>query len=331
MFFLLIIPTSAFALKYKHIVAFGDSLSDHYNLNNYVSEARESMTNGKVWLEYLSQELNVSLDNNAFIGAMTSKHLKDEIQAACDLGQIPQQLGLIGQVEQFIKESHDINADETLFSIWIGSNNLIRYGRGEFGNITPEQMIALAMEDVGVAISKLLEIGATDFIIMNLPDIGKSPWYGSGTPEEVAAATQLAFGYNHALLQTVNLLLKDKPGINLYCFDMVQIMNEIVEKEIFPNTTGTYTVLDEGGFPTDETNGPAENYLFWDGVHPTTKAHEYFAKVVAIRLLHDGYFFLKTELDNAVQQERMKWDLKNDNLIGLEEAIHALKVCSEMK
>ena len=324
---LIVMPASAYALKYKHIVAFGDSLSDHYNLNTYISTAQESMTNGDVWVEYLSRELNATLDNNAFIGAMTRKHLYDNIQAMSDSGTIPQ-MGLNGQIENYIEEAHEFNPNETLFSIWIGSNNLIKFGKGEFGDITPEQMISNAMTDIGEAVTKLLNIGATQYIVMNLPDIGKSPWYGSGTPEQVAAASQLAFGYNDALMYTINQLLMDKPGIKLYCFDMVQIMNEIVEKEIFPNITGSYKVLDEGGYPTEDVNGPAENYLFWDGVHPTTKAHEYFANVVATTVLYDG-FFSQQALDDAVLKERMKWDIKNDNVLGLEEAIHALKICSE--
>jgi len=331
---LLMIPSPAFSLKYKHIVAFGDSLSDHNNLHSYVPDVREAMTNGDVWIEYLARELNASLDNNAFIGAMTRKHLKDDIQALSDNGTIPQ-LGLVSQVDDYIAEQNTFNPDETLFSIWIGSNNLIRYGRDTI-DMTAEQkllaaqvMITAAMTDIGEAVVKLLAIGATQFIVMNLPDIGKSPWYSQGTPEEVAASTFLATSYNDALKATVDQLFLEKPKIKLYCFDMVQVMDEIIKKNIFPITDDTFTVLDEGGFPTDETKGNAEDYLFWDGVHPTTKAHAYFANVVATSVLYDGYYS-KQDLDDAVLQERMKWDVNNDSILGLEEAIHALKKCTEI-
>jgi phospholipase/lecithinase/hemolysin len=323
----IMLPSSAFALKYKHIVAFGDSLSDHYNLKTYFDTTPEAMTNGDVWIEYLSRELNATLDNNAFIGAMTRKHLNDDIQSASDSGAIPQ-LGLIGQIDNYMNEANEFNPDETLFSIWIGSNNLIKYARGGFGDITPEQMITAAMTDIGEAITKLLSIGATQYIIMNLPDIGKSPWYGSGSAEDVAAATQLALGYNNALMNTINQLLMNKPGIKVYCFDIVQILDEIIEKEMFPIVNDSYYILDENGYRTSETHDSAEDYLFWDGVHPTTKAHAYFADVVATRVIYDG-FYSQQELDDAVNNERMKWDVNNDNALGLEEAIHALKTCSK--
>jgi phospholipase/lecithinase/hemolysin len=331
--FLLMIPSTAFSLKYKHIVAFGDSLSDHNNLHSYVPDAREAMTNGDVWIEYLSRELNATLDNNAFIGAMTRNHLKDEIQTLSDQDIIPQ-LGLIGQVDTYLTEQNVFNPDETLFSIWIGSNNLIRYGRDtidmslEEKMVAAEQMISAAMADIGEAVTKLLAIGATQFIVMNLPDIGKSPWYSQGTPEEVAASSNLATSFNNALAYTINQLFMGKTGVKVYSFDMVQVMDELIDKEIFPIIDDTYTVLDEGGYPTDETKEPAEDYLFWDGVHPTTKAHAYFSNVVATDILYDG-FYSQQELDDAVLDERKRWDSKNDNVLGLEEAIRALKECAK--
>ena len=325
---LLLIPSSAFAIKYKHIVAFGDSLSDHYNLKTYIDDARESMTNGDVWIEYLSRELNATLDNNAFIGAMTRNHLMDDIQAQSDSGTIPQ-LGLIGQVDNYIAEKIEFNPDETLFSIWIGSNNLIKFSKAEFGDMTLLQMISAAMADIGEAIVKLCNIGATQFIVMNLPDFGKFPWFSKGSAVEVNAVSLLSQKYNETLMLTVASLLMNKPEIKLYCFDMVQIMNDILEKEIFPNVTDTYKVLDDTGYPTDNTNGPAENYLFWDGVNPTTKAHAYIANVVATGVVYDG-FYTKQALDEAVLEERIKWDINKDNVLGLEEAIHALKTSAEL-
>ncbi|MBF0450576.1 MAG: SGNH/GDSL hydrolase family protein [Candidatus Magnetomorum sp.] len=325
----LLIPSIASAHKIKHIVTFGDSLSDHHGLKTYVSTAREAMTNGDVWIEYLARELNATLDNNAFIGAMTSKHINDDIQALSDTETIPQ-LGLIAQIDRYIDEAHTFEPSETLFTIWIGANNLIRFGMGGFPGMQPDEMITNAMTDVSNAVTKLLNIGATNYVVMTLPDIGKSPFYNWRSEEEIAGATQLSASYNAGFMHTINQLLMNKPGIAVYEFDLFQIMDEIIQKQIFPNITGSYMKLDEGFYATDETNeGPAEDYFFWDSVHPTTKAHEYFAEKVVQRILYDG-FYTQQELDQAVLAERTKWDLKNDNRIGLEEAIQALKTCSGM-
>jgi phospholipase/lecithinase/hemolysin len=57
-------------------------------------------------------------------------------------------------------------------------------------------------------------------------------------------------------------------------FDIFTNLNEIINSGIFANVTGTYMVLDANGDRTGATNEPAEDYLFWDAIHPTTKAHE---------------------------------------------------------
>jgi len=319
-------PSLVFAIKFKHIVTFGDSLSDHGNLHSYVSEAPEAKTNGDVWVEYLAKELNATLDNNAFIGAMTSKHLSNDLQEMSDNGLLPQ-FGLISQVDRYIAETNNFDPDETLFTILIGANNLIKFGYGELGS-DPEAMVTNAMTDIAEAFTKLLNIGATNFIVLTLPNIGISPFYNWRPTAEIELATQLAAAYNLSLKLTVNQLIVNKPQVSLYIFDLFEVIDDLINEGIFSNVTGSYMKLDEEYYIIPgETNGPPENYLFYDSVHPTTKAHEYFAKVVANRVIYDGYYTQK-ELDDAVLAEKNKWDIKMDNKLGLEEAIQALKTCS---
>jgi len=325
-------PSAAFALKFKHIVAFGDSLSDYNNLHTYFPEDMPvARTNGATWVMYLADELNASLDNNAFIGAMTREHLYNDIQLLSDSGAVPQ-FGLVSQVNRYLSENNAFEPSETLFTVWIGANNLIKFGYGELGP-DPAVMIGDAMVDIGFALSALISNGAMHIVILTLPDIGKSPWYidpkMNRTEEEIAGATLLASTYNYFLLQTVGQMMMAYPEVTFYQFDLFQIMDDIEKKNIFPNTTGSYMKLNDEGFALTETNGPAEDYLFYDAVHPTTRAHEYFAKEVAQHVLFYGYIS-QQELEEAVLAERMKWDMKNDNRIGLEEAIHALKTCSGM-
>jgi len=41
--------------------------------------------------------------------------------------------------------------------------------------------------------------------------------------------------------------------------------------------------------------------------------------------------YTQADLDQAVLNERLKWDANNDNQIGLEEAVNALKVVADVK
>ena len=324
----LILPSQSFALKFKNIVTFGDSLSDHGNLQSQIPDQPATKSNGDVWVDYLKKELNAELTNYAVIGAMTSKHLNDNVQAMSDAREISQ-LGFVSQVDQFIEDPIDFEPSETLFTVWIGANNFIKFGYGQLGT-DPIAMIQNAMSDITGALEKLLNIGAKHIVILTLPDIGKSPWYNKRAESEIKAATDLASTYNYYLLTTVDQVTANYSDITVYKFDLFQIMDELLAIDLFPNETDSYMKLDASGYALTETNGPPENYLFYDAVHPMTKAHEYFSKIVAERVIYHGYV-TQQALDDAVLDERLKWDIKNDNRIGIEEAIHALKTCSEMK
>jgi len=355
---LFITPSLAFALKFKQIVTFGDSLSDHGNLQSHLPDQPATKSNGDVWVDYLKKELNAQLTNYAVIGAMTSKHLKDPVQALSDAGAISQ-LGLLAQIDQYIEEKpDDFEPSETLFTFWIGANNLIRLGydiedkmeeiieenknnpdfdlQKEMQTVTltmTQTMIGNAMIDITKAFGKLLnDIGAKHIVVLTLPDIGKTPWYNTRSETDIEAATNLATAYNYNLLLTVDQAIVDSnySDVTVYKFDLFQIMDDVLDLNMFIDTTGSYMKLDDEGFALTETNGPPEKYLFYDAVHPMTRAHEYFSTVVAERVIYHGYVS-QSEIDDAVLNERMKWDVNNDNRIGIEEAIHALKTCSGMQ
>jgi phospholipase/lecithinase/hemolysin len=345
----LLTPSLSFALKFKQIVTFGDSLSDHGNLQSQIPNQPATKSNGDVWVDYLKKELNAELTNYAVIGAMTSKHLKDDVQKMSDDGFILQ-LGLLAQIDRYIDQKpDDFDPSETLFTVWIGANNLIRLGYDIEAEVVAnmenpdfnlevttqtmtQTMIEKAKVDITNAFNKILSnIGAKHIVVLTLPDIGKSPWYNQRSEAEIQSATTLASTYNYYLLLTVDQVVANYPDVTLYKFDLFEIMDEILAKDLFQNEVDSYMKLDDEGYALTETNDePEENYLFYDAVHPMTRAHEYFSTVVAEGVLFHGYV-TQQAFDDAVINERMKWDIKNDNRIGLEEAIHALKTCADMK
>ena len=260
----LIIPSLSFALKFKQIVTFGDSLSDHGNLHSFVPIFPETRSNGDVWVDYLQKELNADIKNYAVIGAMTSEHLYPDVQEMSDSGYIPQ-LGLIDQVSRYIKEGNEFEPSETLFTVWIGANNLIKLGYDiediieenisnpnfdlhETTQTMTQSMIGNAMTDITNAFINLLNSGAKHIVVLTLPDIGKSPWYNTRSEAEIQGATELASAYNYYLLSTVDQVTANYPEITVYKFDLFQIMDEVLEKDMFINTTESYMKLDDEGF-----------------------------------------------------------------------------------
>ncbi len=275
-------PLASMAGTYRTIIAFGDSLSDHFGLASYIglydplrnpNGALDSWTNGDVWVEYLADDLNAELDNNAIAGAMTLGHENPAIQAQTDTGNLPP-LGLVGQVNRFVGEGTMFDPNTTLFTIWIGGNDLLKFGRGESAFTDPQALIASAVDNIINSMSALASVGAQNILVINLPDLGKAPAYNSKSAQEIQAATGLAMAFNAALAQGINAFSAIFPDVTVISFDIFTNLNEIINSGIFANVTGTYMVLDANGDRTGATNEPAGDYLFWDAIHPTTKAHE---------------------------------------------------------
>jgi len=245
---ILTFPSIAFANSYLKVIAFGDSLSDHYGLQSLIGPydpvsnptgALEAWTNGDVWVEYLADILNADLDNNAIAGAMTEGHENDSIQGLSDLGQLPQ-LGLISQINSFVSEDVSFLSGRTLFTIWIGGNDLLKYGRGESDASSVEELITDAIDNVINSMSVLAAEGATHILVMNLPDLGKSPAYTTKTPAEIAGVTSLSSAFNSALDTGITNFRKLFPKVTVDTFDVFNFLNEIIKNNTFKNSTGTY-------------------------------------------------------------------------------------------
>ncbi|MBF0200281.1 MAG: SGNH/GDSL hydrolase family protein [Desulfamplus sp.] len=285
LFVVLFIVSTANARTYEKIVAFGDSLSDHSGLQAYIgaydpaanpSGALEVWSNGDVWVEYLAHRWGVPLENNSIAGAMTRGHENETVQMMSDSGRLPQ-LGLVGQVAMYVASSPEFDPEETLFAIWIGGNNLLEFGRGKMHTADPIVMITDAMTDIKDSIVSLYSQGASHFLVLNLPDIGKSPAYNKKDPAIIGSVTRLVQSYNGALAAAVAGLEAGLEGVTIYSFDVFEYFDVMLESGVFANVTDTYMELDADGNKTGYVTGNAEDYIFWDNIHPMTKAHEMVA------------------------------------------------------
>lgn len=280
------IASGAWAKSYPNIVLFGDSLSDHGNMNALVPAAPETWTNGDVWIDYLATKWEVTdenLDNNAFGGAMTSGNVQDPTGSNPTITGT----GFTQQVNTYVASKPVVTPDDTLFILWIGGNDLLAYFKrlsaGDPTLPSSEDYVKAAVTRVADAMGALATVGAKNFLILNLPNLGTTPQFiplGEATQSKV---TQLTAAYNVGLLEAADSAIKalefkaelggQDIKYTLSYYDVFTYLTKVVASGVFPNTTGTYLVLDANGNPTGGVNEPAEDYLFWDLIHPTTKAH----------------------------------------------------------
>jgi outer membrane lipase/esterase len=151
---------------------------------------------------------------------------------------------------------------------------------------TPNQA-GLAINQAGVQearlVGQMLDAGARYVVVFALPDIGRTPSASAQNavaPGTAAALTQLSTVFNTAL----NSNLSGRTGIipvNTFAF-----LNEVLASPAqfgFVNTTtpACTTASSLTCTPATLVNATAPtNFVFADGVHPTTAAHALFAQVV---------------------------------------------------
>lgn len=268
------LPTIAEAAAFSKLYVFGDSLSDVGNTQKatsglvppppYYTDGRFS--NGAVWVEYLAPKLGlqVSLENNfAFGGATTGN--KNSF--------LPFLPGLTGELTQFASRNPTADPD-ALYILWVGANDYLDQTLDFTNSLLLEQTVNNAVKNISTAVTTLSGRGAKNFLVANLPDLGKLP----RANKDLVASTVL-----NSLSQSHNTLLAQtlasgafKPDVNLIALDVNALFSQAIAD---PTSFGFTNVKDaclvvEPPAPYQGDCGTPERYLFWDSQHPTTKGHQ---------------------------------------------------------
>ena len=295
---------------FSKVYAFGDSLTDTGNyLNKFTSAIRsfEEITgldipetnspnlegrsaNGPIWAEILAADLGFNLTPSTelsgnspevsplFNGATTTQSVNFAFGAArtqnfefLGFDLIPD---LPTQVEWFVDDHQQVEqlADpDALYTIWIGGNDYLRGMDAE-----PDQVI----DDLEESINSLYNLGARNFLIPNIPDLGTIPLVQEpslfvdlfvASPSQL---TNLTEEHNAELETTLDNLSNSLNDINIIPLDVYSLYNDILTSpEEFGLTNTSEPCLDSLG----SCSNPDE-YLFWDEFHPTTAVHEIIAE-----------------------------------------------------
>lgn len=282
-------PAVPTASGFSNIFAFGDSLSDAGNdfiisLNRvpvsppYVSG---HFTNGAVWVQDLAATMGLpavqaSLSGGtdfAFGGAETGN---DPLHQASPLD-------LPSQLQQFeIQDPHP--AANALYTVSAGSNDMLDAIPEWYSNAnTAIADIGAAVNNIEHFVAGLANDGAANFLVMDVPDIGKTPQERSQGGSHPAVASALSKLFNADLNQTLGALAS-QAHLNLHMVDAFQLVdNAVAHPHKFgltnvhkPVWTGNYFDPHSGRLTT--TNPVAQNkHLFWDQLHPTAHAHAVLA------------------------------------------------------
>jgi phospholipase/lecithinase/hemolysin len=284
------------AKDYTRIVVFGDSLSDTGNMAHLYADKFNGLrfpgtvadyTDGRftdgsdtippaqkyfgVWVEQFAAsmpsrpEVKNSLDGGtnysyafAFTGDGTALFYPDDDTTfsvnVSNMGQ---------QISDYLATKPKIN-NSTLFVIWGGANDLI--------NATSPADIVNAAVHESLDIQRLVEAGATQFLVLNLPPLGLTPRL-NGSPATSVPATAAAMLFNSWLATGLSVIHDFYPGRHVAIFqvDTFSLFNQIVAA---PGSfsLANFTTPSQGDLAVDP-----DTYLFWDDIHPTTRGHNILA------------------------------------------------------
>jgi phospholipase/lecithinase/hemolysin len=265
------------------IYSFGDSLSDVGNifaatggLEPAPPYVNGQFSNGNVWVQDLAHDLGLPPLLPSRLGGTDYAYGDGETgptpfntsPAATDL------LGATGQLAQF-EATHATADPNALYTIWIGSNDVTDI----LGTLpTPLQAAAdvgTVVGNIDTAISTLAALGAKKFLIVTVPDLGKTPEALAEGTAASDAASALSASLDSTLVNGAGLIpslktLATTDGIHLSVLNSYVLLDSVIADPALFNLTNTSSPCYVGPY----TGGGSvcampDKYLFWDELHPT--------------------------------------------------------------
>ena len=255
------------------MIAFGDSLSDTGNFLALTTslpahfptplpQAGEysagRFSHGAVAVEWLANGLGVALQNYASGGAKTGAG-----------GQLPG-TGLQSQLGLFANSLGGAAVDpNALYFVWGGANDL--------RDITPATFFSTINSTInhltGI-VGSLYQLGARNFLLPNLPDIGLTPEARSGGPGVMGGATFASETFNNGLASAYGMLAGSLVGEHFAYVDIMSVQRSLTAGSPgngFSNVSqGCFTgYVGVAGVQCADPSG----YLYWDKVHPSAATH----------------------------------------------------------
>ena len=280
------VPVGGFSAIY----AFGDSLSDAGNVSvatlhtlpvgdGIYSDGR--FTNGNVWVQDLAQNLRLpavkpSLEGGtdyAYGGAETGRTAVHALNPT----------DLPGQLAQFELNVAKPSAN-ALYTVWAGSNDVLDIANSSETAAQRQASVAQAVSNETGFIAGLIAHGAKDLVVLDVPDLGKTP-YEMARPASDAASSNLAATYNAELGAALRTIVASGKASIDYVDTFGLLDTAIAHLATYgltnvtqPVWTGNLTSSHSGVL--NATGAAQSGYLFFDDLHPTATGHALLADAV---------------------------------------------------
>ena len=245
---------------FEALYAFGDSLSDTgRELAEPFFHYKGRWSNGPLWVEYLSTKLGLvynPANNYAHSGAQVDD--------------------MLGQIDDLVMPAHP---ERCLFVVWAGGNDFLQtYRQNLVDDAKWERQIEYSISNYFQVIVRLYNKGVRSVLAPNTVDLTQIPSVNYIPDIYRDYIRRKVQQFNATLAQALDRLNVEKPDLRVIRMDAYERLEEVLRDP------GAYSFIETDRdvlsniflFPYD-FEGPGANYLFWDPIHPTTKAHSIIA------------------------------------------------------
>lgn len=274
---------------FSRIYAFGDSLSDAGNIYNLslrslpaAPYAKGEFSNGPVWVQQLAVRLGLPPPAPSTLGGTDFAYGGTKTGAEARGLNALNPLDLPSQFVQFAA-GHRSPEPQALYTISIGGNDVLSAAT----SYPTDPAGAVAAVDRAVAaetrfVQALAAGGARNLLVLNVPDVGKTPAVMAKGAQAAAVGSSLAAQYNARLATSLSSLAA-REHLNLHLVDTYSLLGRgVADPAAFgltevktPIWTGNY--LDPRSGALNATGAAQSGYLFFDGIHPSATGHGFLA------------------------------------------------------
>lgn len=277
-------PAAAQDDPYNTTIFFGDSLTDAGFFRPLLPASVRPVTGqfttnpGDVYSQIIADFYGTNGDANG--NGQTGDNYaaggaRVNINTTGALGPIP---SLQTQVNNYLASTGGTADPNSLYTVFGGANDLFAITNA---GADPATTIGGAVAGQVAIVGQLTAAGARYIFVPNIPDLGATPAFRAQGPIAQGQGTALTVTYNNALYSGLNAA-----GLRYIPLNNFALINEIIANPGlygFTNTTGTacqpqITANSLTCNPTSYVTPTApEDYVFADGVHPTTASHRILA------------------------------------------------------
>lgn len=287
--------------QFEHLVIFGTSLSDPgnafalvggnntppgYDLDPFLvpfetyPRGGHHASNGATWVEQFARDLGLSSDALAAFRSSSTTAMNFAV-AAARARSFPNNAHLALQVGTYLLKTGGSASPDTLYVFEMGSTDVRDALDAALGGGNPATIRQQAIDAISASITLLYSRGARKFLVWHAPDIGLTPAVlrlGQLVPIAPALATQQAALFNVDLATRI-ATLSALPGIDIDQFDIFGLLQYVVANKAQYGLDVVNAACVTPNDPPFTCKTPDE-YLFWDGIHPTEAGHAIIAAEV---------------------------------------------------